>query len=311
MLTFTKELKLHKSKIQSVQWSIDGSFLASGSSDGTIRIISNEEILDENGEDDSQFSRELKGHEGPVNQLAWSPIEPRQLASCSSDKALFVWNTSALTFILKLQFESELINLAWSFDGRKIVCGTKFDVLIFVDALTGAIEAEHKLSYEVNEMKWNERGLWIATGSGMVQQFEYKDNRAILLNSWTGHTANCYTIDVRENWIALGGADASISVWRQLSDNEICCCYTLNSLDWPVRCVSISHDCSYLAGGSEDTHIDIWSMIDGELQQQILTNGALDTISWHPKKHILVYAGDEVDRQGKAEGNVHVVFIDK
>lgn len=79
---FIETLTGHKREITCIAWSHDGEKIASGSSDNTIRIW--------NAKTRKTFAI-LKGHKDRINSVAWS--SDGLLASCSSDRAMFIWRT--------------------------------------------------------------------------------------------------------------------------------------------------------------------------------------------------------------------------
>lgn len=49
------------------------------------------------------------------------------------------------------------------------------------------------------------------------------------------------------------------------------------------------------------------SFIDtGDSVHKIKCQFAMNSIAWNPKRHVLAYAGDDVDRYGKDEGALHL-----
>lgn len=75
----------HEDMIHDCQLDYYGNRLATCSSDRTVKIFENNSMV-----------AELKGHEGPVWQVAWAhPKFGSLLASCSYDKKVFVWKEAA------------------------------------------------------------------------------------------------------------------------------------------------------------------------------------------------------------------------
>ena len=77
-------------------------------------------------------------------------------------------------------------------------------------------------------------------------------------------------------------------------------------LEWPVRTISFSHDGQYIASGSEDQLIDIAHVPTGEQAHAISTKAPMNSVAWHPSRHLLAFAGDDKDRQLRDEGSLRI-----
>lgn len=319
----SKELRGHRSKVHSVSWSpISGTFLASGSTDNTIRLYPTDSILQAGevlGSSDKD-TIELKGHKESVDQLAWCPVQEYILASASADKTVKLWDCRMTKeYTTSISTSGENINLCWSPDGSRILVGSKEDLLSVIDVSKQGIEATQKFTNEVNEIAWTFDGIYMTSGTGQINLYRYSDMRDdsvfSLKTSFLGHTANCYCLDIRNDWMAVGAADSLVSLWKKTTRNDVdnlegnplwTCVRTLGSLEWPVRTISQSHDSCFVSAGSEDNHLDIWHIETGELLAQITVTAALNTMDWHPRRYLLAWGADEMDRSGKAEGNIRV-----
>ncbi len=80
----------HTDDVTSVAWRPDGKFLASGSTDKTIRIWNPKS---------GQQLQQCNGHTHWVLSVAWSP-DGKQIASCSSDTTIRIWNMAGLAYLV-------------------------------------------------------------------------------------------------------------------------------------------------------------------------------------------------------------------
>lgn len=300
----TREYIAHKKKVHSVAWSCGGSKLASGSVDQAIRVWT----VDPTGR---AVDMELRGHQDSVDQLRWDPMHSEVLGTASGDKTVRIWDARSGKCAHAIETRGENINIRWSPDGQHIAVGDKDDNISFIEMRKAKVLKSVKFANEVNEMAWepSSRLLFLTTGAGTVDIFRYADLLATgdttPAHTLQAHTANCYCIefDPRGEHFAVGGADAMVSVWTVA---DLVCVHAFMRLEWPVRTVSFSHDGQYIAAGSEDTVIDIGDVRSGEQAHAIATKAPMNSVAWHPSRHLLAFAGDDKNRQGYDEGSLRV-----
>ncbi|CAO3599280.1 unnamed protein product [Absidia cylindrospora] len=267
-----KEYKGHKEQVHTVAWNCDGRRLASGSVDKTARIW-----IPHRGTD-IRHSTELKGHT----------------------------DTGKCTAVV--QTGGENINVCWSPNGENIAVGDKNDTISIIDTRTFTISMTQKHNMEVNEIAWNKANnlFYVTTGQGTVKIYEYPNLE--LLQSLRGHTGNCYCVesDPTSNYLAVGSADALVTLWDVKSS---VCLRAFSELSWPVRTLSFSYDGQYIASASEDSFIDISHVESGQSVHHIECAAAMNTVAWHPRDYYLAYAGDEMGSDGKYSGNLRIFGI--
>jgi WD40 repeat protein len=106
----------HAGGVFSVAWSPDGTRLASGSGDRTIKIWSS------NG----NVMRTLTGHHGQVNSVHWHPDSTR-LASASYDGTVRIWDCSSGETTATLQHDGPVDTAQWSGDGRWLATANRHE----------------------------------------------------------------------------------------------------------------------------------------------------------------------------------------
>jgi WD40 repeat protein len=108
------------SDIYSLVYSPDGSLLASGSWDTTVRLWSN-----------STLQTTLSGHQGSVLSLAFSP-DGQILASGSADTTIRLWHIPDGEFLKELQGHLDSVTgLAFSPDGRLLISASADETIRF------------------------------------------------------------------------------------------------------------------------------------------------------------------------------------
>ncbi len=300
-------------------WSKDGDKLASGAADGSIKIWFMDKIassIASSSRISGNVSIELTNgsHSRNVNQVQWSPLNQNVLASCSNDKSVKIWNISSGEH-LNILTEVENLILCWHPTKPILVVGTKDDRILFYEFNDIATSSSSpnlietlKFSCEVNEISWSSDGndLAVALGNGNCDIFRVY-GKVEKIKSLKAHTADCFTVRFKgSNLLALGSSDAQITLWRNYT-----CFRVLNRMEWPIRTVDFSHDGEFLAVGSEDPFIAVEHLNSNSLVAKIPTTSnkssgvPVNSVTWHPNKHILAFATSEVDdRTGKATGTI-------
>ncbi|MES1241325.1 MAG: pentapeptide repeat-containing protein [Acidobacteriota bacterium] len=101
----------HSGSVNSVAWSPDGRYLATGSYDGTIKLW---------GAATGWLLNTLTSHENLVLTMSWSPDGTR-LASGSDDQTVRLWDTETGKEFRVLVFPSPASSLCWSPNGEGLV----------------------------------------------------------------------------------------------------------------------------------------------------------------------------------------------
>ncbi|KAI9348307.1 WD40-repeat-containing domain protein [Zopfochytrium polystomum] len=273
---------LHEDMIHDAQLDYYGRKLATCSSDRTIKIF----------EVDNDTHRQidiLRGHEGPVWQVAWAhPKFGNILASCSYDTRVYIWRelNGAWTRIKDHVFHTSSVNsISWAPHeyGLILACGSsdgKVSIVTCKEDGTWDVASINAHSIGVNSVSWAPS---VTPGS---------------LVTTTGATA----ASVAVKRFVSGGCDNAVKIWRD--DNGAWKEETVLNAhgDW-VRDVSwapnIGLPSSLIASCSQDKSVFIWSQEQPGAQwtKKALKPDAFPDVvwrvSWSPSGNVLaVSSGD-------------------
>ena len=202
--------------VPSVSFSPDGTIIASGGEDNTVRL------WDANTGD---HLRTLTGHTSGVNSVSFSP-DGNTIASGSSDHTVRLWDANTGSHLRTLTGHTKpvrnlvmsgVLSVAFSPDGNTIASGSSDNTIRLWDANTGdhlRTLAGHRSG--VNSVAFSPDGTTIATGSWDSTAYLWDANTGSHLRTLTGHTAevNGVSFSPDGNAIASGSYDGTVLLWE-------------------------------------------------------------------------------------------------
>lgn len=271
--------------VKTLCWNSTGTLIATGAADRTLRIWNPEKTNVKN-------STELRGHQGGVERVAFSPVSESELASCGTDGTVRFWDVRTKASIGEVKVSGEAFTLAWKPDGKEIIVGKKDDTLIPISRDTLSPISTHRQNVQTNQtiFGWAGKHLFVTTGEGCVKILSYPSFD--LLHTLNAHTSSCYTLSMSPSGshLAIGGGDALVSLWDTY---DWICVRTLMEMTGPVRSVDFSFDGSYVVGGSDEgTGLSIAHTETGEYVYQVETTHPAPYLQWHPSRYVLAYSAD-------------------
>lgn len=282
----------HKQRVRSVAFSPDGSKIASGSEDASIKIWENSNCLQtinnpKDGVQSVAFSRYgstifshnkatifalidftrkthtslyFKGHEPYIKSIAVSP-DGKKIASCSSDQKVKVWNSQTgaclRTFVSKFPVHA----VSFSPDSNYIISGGSNHLWLWKiqeKNCVGIFKGHNDLVESVlfSDDKHVVSGSWDAT----IKVWALATNKC--QKTLCGHRDAIHSIDLLpKHKIVSGSADKTIRIWDLKTGN---CINTFNIHDYAVSSVVCSPTKNMIASGSADRSIGILSFHDKE-----------------------------------------------
>jgi len=241
--------------VRSVAFSPDGKLLATGDSDGIVRLW------------EASSGRELltcKEHTNVVESVAFSP-SGKILASGSYDKTIRLWdvNTGECLQVLQAHTES-VMSVTFSPSGNILASGS-FDCTIRLwDIPTGkCLKILQGHTKVVLSVAFNPAGDMLATGSGNKTVRLWDVNTGECLKILPGHTQMVWAIAFNPSGEMLASAsrDQTAKIW-DIRTGE--CLKTLQGHLSGVQSVAFSLSGEILATGSYDQTVKLWDINRGE-----------------------------------------------
>ncbi|KAJ5652726.1 hypothetical protein N7507_010152 [Penicillium longicatenatum] len=299
--------------IQSIAWSPDGSLLASGSNDKTVRVwdpATGQTVSTLEGHSDSVFSiawspdgsrlasgsydttvrvwdpttgqtvSTLEGH-GSVQSIAWSP-DGKRLASGSYDTTVRVWDPTTGQPVSTLEGHGSIQSIAWSLDGSRLA-SVSYDKTVRVwDPTTGqpisTLEGHIDFIYSI---AWSPDGSRLTSGSNDKTVRVWDPTTSQTISTLEGHSDLVYSIAWSPDGsrLASGSYDTTVRVWDPTTGQTVS---TLEGHSDLVYSIAWSPDGSRLASGSYDTTVRVWDPTTGQTVSTLEGHGSVQSIAWSP-----------------------------
>ncbi|OAP55758.1 hypothetical protein AYL99_09910 [Fonsecaea erecta] len=247
-------LEGHSASVSSVVFSPDGSRIASGSDDETVRVWDIQTGV-------CQYT--LEGHSDWVWIVVFSPDGSR-IASGSDDKTVRVWDVQTGVCQYTLEGHSDWVrSVVFSPDGSRIASGSGDETVRVWDVQTGVCQYTLEGHSDwVRSVVFSPDGSRIASGSGDKTVRVWDVQTGVCQYTLEGHSASVRSVVFSPDGsrIASGSGDKTVRVWDVQTG---VCQYTLEGhSDW-VRSVVFSPDGSRIASVSYDKTVRVWDVQTG------------------------------------------------
>ncbi|XP_065873556.1 WD40 repeat-containing protein HOS15 isoform X2 [Euphorbia lathyris] len=269
-----------KSKdVTTLDWNGEGTLLATGSYDGQARIWNT------NGE----LKTTLSKHKGPIFSLKWNK-KGDYLLTGSCDKTAIVWDVKTEEWKQQFEFHSgPILDVDWRNNVSFATSST--DNMIYVCKVgdTRAVKTFAGHQGEVNCVKWDPTGSLLASCSDDISAKIWSMKQEKYVHDLREHSKEIYTIrwsptgpgtnnPNQQLVLASASFDSTVKLWDVELGKLIC---SLNGHRDPVYSVAFSPNGEYLASGSLDRCINIWSLKEVKIVKTYTGNGGIFEVCWN------------------------------
>ncbi|MGE5656374.1 MAG: NB-ARC domain-containing protein [Actinomycetota bacterium] len=278
---FAKQL----TNILSVAFSPDGKFLATGDTNGEVRLW----LVA-----DSTLLKIYKGHAGWVYSVTFSP-NGNLLCSGSSDCTVKIWQVATGNCLKTLSTHHQRVrSVAFSPDGQRIASGSS-------DRTVRLWEVENDYSEQIfsghNEYVWSVSfspdGTQLASASEDRTIKLWDIRTGVCLQTLTGHTSWVRTLAFSPDGklLASGSGDRTVKLWDVRTGTLL---DTLLGHTERLRSVAFTPDGSILASGGGDHTIKLWNVATGQCLKTLHGHSSrLSSVAFSPDSSILASGGED------------------
>lgn len=241
-------------------WSPDGSLVACGYGDSTIRL------WDTNS---GEIIRTLSGHSAKVNNVSWSP-DGQLIASSSDDNTVKIWNARTKTLVQTLAGHRSGINtITWHPSGRILASGS-LDGTVRVwdtdDHKTLRVLSGH--DEMVITVTWSPDGKVLASSSGDATIRFWDAFSGVQTNVLEGHMAPVSCIAYSSDGRLLASKsifpDSTVRIWRVATWDVVASLHEPSDTMWFAGIAFHPHKMLLATLADHDTSVRIWEL-DSEL----------------------------------------------
>ena len=272
--------------VTTLEWSSDGTLLATGSYDGVARVWARNGAL----------IHTLRGHTGPIFSLKWNK-QGNFLLSGSYDKTTIVWDVSGSTGFVEQQFtehQAPALDVDWKDNLTFASCSTDKTVHICRVGVSRPLKVYVGHADEVNAVKWDPSGRYLASCSDdcTAKIWDVESDRKDPLYDLKDHEQEIYTVKwsptgpgsknpQKKSLLATASFDGSVRLW---SVDDGSCYRVFNRHKDSVYSVAFAPSGDYLASGSLAGQMYIWDIEKKKHIKSYKGKGDIFEVAWNKEE---------------------------
>ncbi|MUG92918.1 CHAT domain-containing protein [Scytonema sp. UIC 10036] len=274
----------HKSPVDAVAISSQGSIIATASQDKTVKLW----------KPDGTLLNTLKGHDAQVYAVAFSP-DSQIIASGSEDKTIKLWKLDG-TLLKTLKGHSNAVKGVTISPNGKMIASASWDGTIKLWKLDGTfvktITPDGDFPQQTTVAFSSDSEMIASGGWDGTVKFWKLDGTLQRILEVDKHKGEVYKVAFSTNgeMIATASDDKTVKLWR-ISDGKLL--KTLEGHNAAVRGVAFSFDDRIIASVSDDTTVKLWKP-DGTLLTTLLGHSAeVYGVAFSPDNAIIATASED------------------
>ena len=283
----------HTARVNAVQWSPDGKFVASISDDHTIQLW--------DATTGSQVTT-YPGDKGFDLAIAWSP-DGKYLATGGDTHTVLIYEIP--TGKLRTTYKSEapvVAALAWSPDERYLASGSANiwpylstgDTVEIVEPFTGKRVFTYDSSPRATaSLTWSPDSQYLAFASndGLIEVHDIANTSLFRTYHGSSDQVNAVKWSPDGKYIAGGNADGTVQIWNTLTGEVV---FTYYGHSGSTLTLAWSPDGGYIASAGEDKTVHIWNVQTGQTVQTYYGHsGMVFSVVWSPDGRRIASAGQD------------------
>ncbi|KAG8659882.1 WD repeat-containing protein 26 homolog [Manihot esculenta] len=284
-------LEAHTDEVWFLQFSHNGKYLASSSSDQSAIIWE----VDIN--DGVTLKHRLSGHQKPVSSVSWSP-DDQQLLTCGMEEAIRRWDVSSGECLHVYEKAGlGLISCGWFPDGKWIFSGVNDKSICMWDLNGKEVECwKGQRTMKISDLEITSDGKQIISlcreTAILLHDREAKIERVIEEDQ----TITSFSLSRDDRFLLVNLLNQEIHLWNIEGGIKLVAKYKGHKrARFVIRSCFGGLEQAFIASGSEDSQVYIWHRGSRELIEALPGHsGAVNCVSWNPKNpHILASASDD------------------